>query len=192
MNALNSIELPILNRIAELFHSDFLDWFMPLITKLGDHGYFWIAVAVILLIFPKTRKTGLMLGGAFILGGIFGNLLLKNLTARIRPYDMENALLSIKDLLVSALSDYSFPSGHTLICTEAATVLMLRARRPWGWLATVAAVLVMFSRLYLYVHYPSDVIVGAILGVLFGFLSVRIVGILYDKAVAAIRAKKKA
>ncbi len=191
MNALNLLELPILDWIAQHLHCPFLDFLMPLITMLGDHGIFWIAVAVILLLFPKTRKLGLMLGGAFALGGIFGNLILKNAFARIRPYDLEAAMFTADQLLVHALSDFSFPSGHTLICAEAASVLMLRARKPWGWIAAVSALLVMFSRLYLYVHYPTDVLCGAILGILFGFISVKVVGILYDKAAAAI-AKKRA
>ncbi len=194
MNELNQLELPILNRIAEVFHCDFLDFLMPKITMLGDDGIFWISIAVILLFFKKTRKTGILLGASFLMGFLVGNLCLKNLTARIRPYDMPGALLSLErgELLVKALSDFSFPSGHTLVCTEAATVLMMRERKPWGIIATVIAALVMFSRLYLYVHYPLDVLAGAILGVLFGILSVKLVSILYDRIEAAIMQKRAA
>ncbi len=191
MNALNQLELPILDWIANNIHCDILDFLMPIITMLGDDGIFWIAVAVFLLCFKKTRKTGVLLGAAYLMGFLVGNLFLKNITARIRPYELENALLTVEDILVKKLGDKSFPSGHTLICTEAATVLWMRAKKPWGIIAAVAAVLVMFSRLYLYVHYPLDVLVGAILGVTFGILSVKFVAILYDKAANAIKNRKK-
>lgn len=180
MNALNQLELPVLNWIAENLHCAWLDVIMPIYTQLGS-GFILIALAIVLLIIPKTRKTGCMLAGAYILGGLFGNLILKNLFARTRPYDLENALFTINQLLVPALSDFSFPSGHTLICAEAASVLMFRARKPWGWIAVVCTVLIMFSRLYLYVHYPSDVLVGAILGTLFGWISVKLISFIWAK-----------
>jgi len=186
MNALNQVELPILNLIAEHLHCPFLDFLMPLITALGDHGIFCIALAVILLIPKRTRCLGLTLGGAYLIGFALGNGVLKNLTARIRPYDLENALLTADQLLVSALSDFSFPSGHTLVTVEAATVLMLRCRKPWGYIASVLALLVMFSRLYLYVHYPTDVLFGCLLGILFGYLAVKVVPMLYARAAAAL------
>jgi len=84
------------------------------------------------------------------------------------------------------LSDFSFPSGHTLVTVEAATVLMLRCRKPWGYIASVLALLVMFSRLYLYVHYPTDVLFGCLLGILFGYLAVKVVPMLYARAAAAL------
>lgn len=174
MNAWNLQELSVLDWIATHLHCPFLDSVMPWITKFGDGGIFWIAVAVILLCIPKYRKTGLTIGAALLFGVIIGNGILKNVIARIRPYDMEGAMFTSSQLLVKALSDYSFPSGHTLACCEAATVLLFR-KWQWGIPAAVIAVLVMFSRLYLYVHYPSDVLAGAILGVLFGILAVKLV-----------------
>ena len=113
------------------------------------------------------------MGLAMIFGLVIGNMLMKPGFARIRPYD--NAEGRAVELLVERLSDFSFPSGHTLVCFEAATVLMIRQRKPWGVIALVAAFTVAFSRLYLYVHYPSDVLVGMILGTLFGFCGVLIV-----------------
>ena len=104
------------------------------------------------------------MGIAFALGGLFGNVLLKNIIGRVRPYDAVSGI----ELLVPVLSDFSFPSGHTLVCFEAATVLLKREKRSVGITALILAVLVAFSRLYLYVHYPSDVIAGILLGILFG------------------------
>ncbi len=186
METIYAIDFSILHWIMDNLWCPFLDWFMPLITRLGDHGLFWIVVALILLVFPKTRKTGAMMGVAMILGLLIGNTLMKPGFARIRPYD--HAAGRAVELLVERLSDFSFPSGHTLVCFEAATVLMIRQRKPWGIIALVAAFLVAFSRLYLYVHYPTDVLVGMILGTLFGFCGVWIV----DGAVNAWKKRRSA
>lgn len=163
---MNTFELKILEFIEEHFKCGFLDWFMPLVTKLGDGGIFWIIVAVVLLFTKKYRKVGAMMGVAMILGLLIGNLTLKPLIARVRPYDMPGVDVN---LLVEKLSDKSFPSGHTLVCFEAATVLMINDKR-LGIPALIIAITVALSRLYLFVHYPTDVLAGVILGVLFGLV----------------------
>lgn len=165
-----SFDLPILDWIQANLQSPFMDKFMPFITLFGEGGIFWIAVAVILLILPKTRKTGLGMGFALIFGLVVCNMTLKPLCQRVRPYDfqMENYGITI-NLLVKALHDYSFPSGHTIASFEAATVLMRRDKR-MGIPALILACLIAFSRLYLYVHYPTDVLVAIVLGVIFGIL----------------------
>lgn len=165
-----SFDLPILDWIAAYLWCPFLDAVMPIITLLGDAGIFWIAVAVVLLFFPKTRKIGLGMGAALILGLLVCNLTLKPLVARIRPYDylLENYGVQIR-LLIEAQHDFSFPSGHTIASFEAATVLMIHNKKA-GTAAIILACLIAFSRLYLYVHYPTDVIASVILGIAFGFL----------------------
>ena len=173
-NAVTSWDLSVLNFISENIRCPFLDTFFSLVTKLGDGGVFWIAVTFFLLIIPKQRKTGLMMAFAMILGLIIGNGILKNAVARIRPYDLVEA-----EIIIKHLSDFSFPSGHTLVCFEAASVLTIRKSRLWIP-AVVIAVLVAFSRLYLFVHYPTDVIAGAVLGILFGFCGVFLGVKLYD------------
>ncbi len=175
MEAIYALDFAILHWIMDNVWNPFLDVLMPLITLLGDDGIFWIAVALVLIIIPKTRKTGVMMGLAMLLGLLVGNLTMKPAFARIRPY--ENFAMGGRDveLLVEKLSDFSFPSGHTLCCFEASTVLMIRYRRPWGILALVSAILVAFSRLYLYVHYPTDVLAGMVMGIAFGFAAVAIV-----------------
>ena len=128
--------------------------YMPCVNA----GIFWIAIAVVLLFFSKTRKIGLGMGAALILGLLICNCMLKPLTARIRPYDyqLEHFGVTIK-LLIEAQHDFSFPSGHTIASFEAATVLMIHNKKA-GIASMLLACLIAFSRLYLYVHYPTDVI----------------------------------
>lgn len=165
-----SFDLPILDWIQANLKNDILDVIMPIITLFGDGGIFWIACAVLLLIFPKTRKIGLGMGFALILGLIVCNITLKPLVGRIRPYDfqMEHFQKEIL-LLTERMNDYSFPSGHTIASFEAATVLLKNSKK-MGIPAMILAVLIAFSRLYLYVHYPTDVIFSIFAGILFAFI----------------------
>lgn len=163
-------DLPILDWIAEHLYCGFLDKIMPLITLLGDAGIFWIAIAVVLLFFPKTRKMGLSMGAALLLGVVICNIIMKPVFARIRPYDyqLEHFGKTIQ-LLVSTPHDFSFPSGHTIASFEAATAICIHNKK-WGIPALVLACLIAFSRLYLYVHYPTDVLASVVLGIGFAFL----------------------
>lgn len=170
MEKLSLWELGILDYIQTHFRCDFLDWFFSTITRLADSGIFWILLAVVFLCFKRTRKTGLMMGVALLCGLLVCNITLKPLIARIRPYDLNPEVI----LLIDRLSDFSFPSGHTLSSFEGATVLMIRDKR-FGIPALILAILIALSRLYLYVHYPTDVFVGVLLGILFGHLGVLIV-----------------
>lgn len=102
----------------------FLDAVMPFISKLGDGGAIWIALTLVLMLFRKTRRTGYMLALSLVLGLLIGNLTLKPLIARVRPYDANPDFV----LLIDRLSDYSFPSGHTLASFEAAAVLLMQYR----------------------------------------------------------------
>lgn len=173
---MNQVELTVLNWIQEHLRCDFLDTVMPIITRFGDEGIFWIIVAVILICIPKTRKAGLSMGLAMLMGWIVGNMILKNTVARIRPYDVQEGV----NLLIDRLSSYSFPSGHTLVCFEAATALTMRYRK-WGIAALVLAALVAFSRMYLFVHYPTDVLGGAVLGIAFGIFASKLIDLVYTK-----------
>ncbi len=179
-DSLNHFELGILDAIKNTVGCALLDFIMPLITLLGEDGIFFIALAVVMLFSKKTRKTGIMIGGALLLGFIVGNLTMKPLFARMRPYDFNEAF-DKSTMLVEALSDYSFPSGHTLALFEGCTVLFLTQKKYIGIPALCTAALVAFSRLYLYVHYPSDVLVGAVLGVTFAIVSYVVVNWVYKK-----------
>lgn len=176
---IQSVDLSILSWIQTHLVSPFCDGFFKFVTHFGDGGIFWILVAVVMLFFKKSRKTGIMMGAALILGVTFGNGILKNLFQRVRPFDLENALVQVP--IIAKPGDWSFPSGHTLASFEAATVLMIRDKR-FGIPALILAVLVAFSRLYLYVHFPSDVLSGALLGILFGYLGVWIVNKIWEIA----------
>ena len=164
-----AFDLPILEWIQANLQSGFLDFIMPIITIFGDGGIFWIAWAVLMLCFPKTRKIGLGMGIALLMGVVVCNLTLKPLVARPRPYDMQAELGVMVNLLVERQHDFSFPSGHTIASFEAAVVLLL-GNKKMGIPAMILAVLIAFSRMYLYVHYPTDVIVSVILGTLFAII----------------------
>ena len=176
MNWLNESELPILWWIREHLTHPFLDTVMPYISSLARTGEFWILLAVILLCFKKTCKAGVAMGIAMACGYLIGNMGLKNLFARTRPYDMIEV-----DLLVAKLHDFSFPSGHTLVSVEAATALWYYHRR-WGIAALVLAALIAYSRLYLFVHYPTDVVAGVIMGVAIALGACYLTNRLYKKS----------
>jgi undecaprenyl-diphosphatase len=166
----NCFDLPILDWIASHLWCPFLDAVMPVITHWGDGGIFWIVLALTFLSLPKYRKTGLAMGLALLFGLILCNLLLKPLVGRIRPFDYQLLQGKVIDLLIAAPKDFSFPSGHTIASFEAATVLLIRHRR-FGIPAMVLAILIAFSRLYLYVHYPTDVLASIVLGTSLAFLA---------------------
>lgn len=164
-------DLPILDWMAEHLHCGFLDAVMPVITALGNGGIFWIALAVVLILLPKYRKAGLSMGLALLMGLLVCNLTLKPLIARIRPYDYQLTHFgNTISLLIQTPHDFSFPSGHTIASFEGAVALLLYNRK-LGIPATVLAVLIAFSRLYLYVHYPTDVLISVVLGMGFAFLA---------------------
>ncbi len=178
---MNNFELGILDFIRNTFACPVLDFLMPLITKLGDHGIFCIALSLLLICFKKTRKTGITIGVSLAIGFLVGNIFLKNVVGRIRPYDLNPNV----DLLVAKLHDFSFPSGHTLACFETAGAIFLNNKK-FGVAALILAALVAFSRLYLYVHYPTDVLAGIVLGIGFALLA----GLLVNKAYKKINNKK--
>jgi len=163
-----SFDLPILDWIQSSMRSDLLDQVMPVITHFGSAGSL-IALAVVLLLFPKTRKLGLGMGLAMTFGLLLCNITLKPLIARIRPYDMQAELGIAIQLLVDRMHDFSFPSGHTIAMFEVATVMVKHSKK-LGIPALILAAIVAFSRLYLYVHYPTDVLFSVVAGTLFGLL----------------------
>lgn len=138
---------------------------MKLITILGDAGIVWLLIALILILKIKTRKCGILIIIALILGLIVGNILLKNIIARPRPFSVDKTI----NLLIQMPTDYSFPSGHTMASFEAAVIIFLHNKK-WGIPVLILALLIGFSRMYLFVHYPSDVVFGAILGSLIAII----------------------
>ena len=170
-----NFDLPILDWIATNLRCAFLDTVMPLITLLGDAGIFWIACAVIAILIPRYRKAGLSMGLALLMGLLLCNVTLKPLVARIRPYDYQLQHFGVQiQLIAGGMHDFSFPSGHTIASFEAATALLLHHRK-LGIPAIILAVLIAFSRLYLYVHYPTDVLASVALGIGLAFAATALV-----------------
>ena len=164
-----TFDLPILDWIQANMANPFLDMIMPWITVLGDAGIFWMIVAGVLAITKKYRKIGFGMAIAMALGLLVCNVTLKPLVARIRPYDLQETLGVTINLLIEKQHDFSFPSGHTIASFEACTVILLGSRK-LGIPATLLAILIAFSRMYLYVHYPTDVIASIILGTILAFI----------------------
>ncbi len=164
---IEQIDFSVLNFIQEHLRCTFLDFLFPVITHLGDMGIIWILIALVLLLFKRHRKTGITMIIGLVLGFIIGNLFLKNVVGRLRPFEMEEGI----KLLIKAPKDPSFPSGHTLSSVTSATILFLTYKKR-AIIFLILAFLIAFSRLYLYVHFPSDVIFGAILGVIIANLSI--------------------
>ena len=172
-----SFDLPILDWIQANLQSGFMDTIWPIITLFGDAGIFWMIWATLLLFIPKYRRTGLGMWFALALGLLICNITLKPIVGRMRPYDFQikelgktwNDILAGGELLVELPHDFSFPSGHTIASFEAATVLLINSPA-MGIPAMILAVLIAFSRMYLYVHYPTDVIFSIFAGILFAFI----------------------
>jgi undecaprenyl-diphosphatase len=158
--------MQILDFIQNHISNDFFDTVMPIITHLGDYGIIWLLSAVFFIITKKYRIAGIAILTALLLCIIIGNLTIKPIIARERPFTANTEM----ELLIAAPSDYSFPSGHTM-ASFAAAIVIFRAKKRIGIFALVLASLIAFSRLYLYVHYPSDVFVGAVMGIGFGLLA---------------------
>ena len=140
-------------------HTEILDKIMIGITYLGEKGIFWIGIAIVLLFLKKTRKCGFFMLVSMMIGLIIGNGLIKNLVARQRPCWIDQTI----NLLIANPKDFSFPSGHTLASFEAAITIFMFNKK-WGMVAIITAILIGISRLYLFVHFPTDVLAGAILG----------------------------
>lgn len=162
-------DFQILDWIQANLRTPWLDWLMPKITFLCESGWFWIVLTIMLLIWKRHRKCGWGMFTALILSLLIGNLLLKHAVARPRPCWINTDI----DMLVAIPKDFSFPSGHSMASFASATVLMTYDRRA-GIPALILSALIAFSRLYLYVHFPTDVLVGTVLGIVMGLIAPRI------------------
>lgn len=162
------MEFEILYAIQNL-HTQLLDLIMITVSKIGNVGMVWIAMALALMLSAKSRRCGFLMLVSMAICLLLGNVFLKNLIARERPCWID---LSVP-LLIPNPTDYSFPSGHTMHGFAAATVVFLHNRRA-GIPALCLAALIAFSRLYLFVHFPSDIVGGMIIGILVALLVCRL------------------
>lgn len=173
--ATTDFELSILETIREVFAHPDMETILTAVSRLGDFGFIWIAVSVVLLLYAGTRRTGATMLTALLFGYLVCNLTLKPLVERLRPCDIVEGMA-----LISCPSDFSFPSGHTTSAFAAATALAILHPKA-GAVALFFAALMAFSRLYLFVHFPSDILIGALIGAACAWAAVRIVGHLVRK-----------
>ncbi|MBR5152364.1 MAG: phosphatase PAP2 family protein [Clostridia bacterium] len=165
----------ILSAIQSL-QNPFLDALMPRLTVLGNAGIFWILVALVLLMIPKTRRCGIAMAIALLLTLLMGNCLLKPLIARPRPFSMDSAI----SILIPPPEDFSFPSGHTY-SGIASAIILWRFNRKLGIPAMILAIMIAFTRLYLMLHFPSDIFGGVLLGILCAYLGIHFTKFIYRK-----------
>lgn len=163
MSVIQSFDFRLLDLIHENLSCGFLDRVMPWVTSVGNGGFIWLVSAALMLISRRYKRNGAELLSGLAGSVVIGNLLLKNLVARQRPCWINDTV----NLLIAVPTDYSFPSGHTMSSFVAAAIIM-HTNRKWGIAAYILATLIAFSRLYLYVHFPTDIIAGAAIGTLIG------------------------
>ena len=159
---MNAFEIQILKFVQETFSCGFLDAIFKFISYIGNKGAIWIVCALVMCIFKKTRKAGIVSAISLVFCLVIGNMALKPLIGRMRPYEFDTTL----NVIIPLLKDASFPSGHTMaafaFCHSVANVYK-RYRIPLYALA----VFMGLSRIYLCMHFPTDVIFGAFFGILF-------------------------
>ena len=194
---MQDLELKVLDSISAI-KSPLLDRLMIFFSSLSDHGELWITIGILSAIYflicerrstsprpflqienterylrkvPRAHheNVGLIILIALIFSFLITNLTLKPLVSRIRPYEVKDQV----KLLVGQLKDFSFPSGHTSASFAAATAIWL-SNRKWGIAALILASIIAFSRLYLYVHFPTDILGGAVIGAVSALLAQKI------------------
>lgn len=166
---LQKVELSILDWIQQNLRGEWLDTIMPVFTQFNDNGEIWIAMAVILFLLKKHRQAGLSVGAGLLVDLMVCNWTMKPLIGRVRPFMVNTAV----ELLVKAPSSASFPSGHTA-SSFAVVGALWAVKHPLWKPAAVVAALMAFSRLYLYVHWPTDILGGIVVGWLCGVLGAKI------------------
>lgn len=147
------------------FHNLVLDKMMPLVTSLGNGAIIWIIISAILMLNKKYRNIGFMVLGSLLLSSLIADCLLKNIIQRVRVI----ADIPTVNLLIPMPLSYSFPSGHTATSFAAAGVLAKEFKRYRIYFLALASV-IAFSRIYLYVHYPTDIISGIVIGLICAYI----------------------
>lgn len=165
-STIHTFDYTILLQLFEGSRGGISDTVWGIFSLLGNGGALWIVLAIILLFFQKTRRAGVCMLIALLVGVLIGNVIIKELVMRPRPFVTHPNLIALLD----PGDQWSFPSGHTLSSFAAATALFLHHRKS-GVIAYLVAAAIGFSRLYACVHYPTDVAAGLLLGILCGLLA---------------------
>lgn len=166
----------VMDFVQQNFHNPVTDAVFPALTYLGEYGMIWIVAALCMLFFKKSRTCGMLCLCALAAAYLFGEVFLKNVIGRARPFE------SFPDipLLIPPPESFSFPSGHSASSFTAAVVIFWYNKKA-GTAALVLAALIAFSRVFLFVHYPTDIIAGAVLGTFFGILTIGVYKLIYRK-----------
>ena len=172
---MQEFEFLILNAIQNL-RCGFVDALMVFFTTLGEWGAVWIFLGVTLLFFKKYRRLGAIILLGLLVGLVTVNLGIKNIVARPRPCSLNPDI----ELIIPFPSEYSFPSGHTVSSFSAATSVFLNNRKMGAFALSLAAV-IAFSRMYLYVHFPTDILGGIVIGVAISFFATWLFGLCCEK-----------
>ena len=170
-------EISLLNWFQNL-HSPAADAFWGFITKFGDGGIFWILLTLVVLIFVKDKRVGWTMFGALVIDVLVCNIILKNAVQRNRPFWIFPDIPMVDG--VSIPDDFSFPSGHSGASFAGAMAIFMRNKK-WGIPALVLAALVAISRLYLFIHFPTDVLTGTLIGIIAGICSFLVVNAFYKE-----------
>lgn len=169
MNFITKIDISLLNLIQNI-KSPILDKIMTTITALGNMGIFWILLILIFLTTKEYKKMARLMIVCFLFNAMIVNLILKPAVGRIRPFEIVDGI----KLLVLKPQDPSFPSGHSSISFCMLTVILLFSKsKTINIMASILAILIAFSRLYLYVHFPSDVFCGILIGILTSLIALK-------------------
>lgn len=179
----------IYNFVTDHVANPVLDQFFKVITHFGDGGVFWIVLGIVFLFFKKLRKCGFMMLFALCLGALVTDVFVKESVARVRPYLTHPEIAKLFHLIPPEKS-FSFPSGHTT-ASFAAGVVMFCSNKKWGTAGLVFAFLIAFSRIYVYVHYPTDVLAGMIVGTLAALVAFFLGGMLWDKVSEKLKEKRR-
>ena len=164
MVLLQQMDTDVLMWLQENFRQDGLNRVFSFFTRLGNNGELWIALLVVLFIIPPFRRMALTAVASLISSALLVEFVIKPLVARVRPYVTVEGLFS----LVGPERSYSFPSGHSATAFAVAYVLARMLPVKYGAPILLLAALMAFSRLYVGVHYPTDVLAGVLVGVLVG------------------------